>query len=289
MSKVIKSSTLLANKPKLLKLGFLEENKEQSSTFIPVPTTEVTSKALGDVTSTQQEEKKSIDNQDMVILAQEQAEQILQETHEMVQELLQKAKDQAHKILIEAKKETEEVLSIAQKEAEELKRLRSEEGYAKGYDEGYKGAIKKAKKEAEKIVVEAYNEAEAARQARLAYLKDQEKDLVDLAVMIAEKIIQYEIDRNDQVVFHITENALNKARDMSHVIIKVNPEDYPILQNYKSDLMSLIKGLRTLNIEKDETIGRGGCIIDTAYGYVDARIDAQLDELRRVISEVMNR
>ncbi|WP_170270076.1 FliH/SctL family protein [Heliorestis acidaminivorans] len=270
MSRVIKSSTLLANQPKLLKLSFIEMKPEELA-----PPSE--------------EREEKVEEQETAILAQEEAEQILREAHQTVQELLQKAKEQTQIIMTQAKEEARGILQQAQNEAEGLKSLKAEEGYAEGYQDGYQAAIEAARNESDAMIAEAQQEVEAARQARLIYMQDQEKDMVELAYGIAEKILQYEIERNDEVILRITEKALNKARDISQVIIKVNPEDYAVLQSYKSDLMSLIKGLRSINIEKDESISRGGSIIDTAYGYVDARIDAQLEELRRVLSEIMNR
>ncbi|MDD2422186.1 MAG: FliH/SctL family protein [Heliobacteriaceae bacterium] len=217
--------------------------------------------------------------------AQAQADRILEETRVAVCDLLEKAREQAALIAATAREEAAGIREKAEAMAAELKHQQADCGYQAGYEQG----IADAQTQGEAIIAAARQEAEAARQAKLAYINGQEKELVELAVLIAEKILQFEIANKPDVVVKIALNALNKVRNMGEVVIKVNSQDFGLVQAVKPELMSMIKGLHTLAIEKDDSISPGGCIVDTGHGYVDARIDAQLVEVRRVIAEVMNR
>ncbi|MBC9783414.1 hypothetical protein H1S01_02665 [Heliobacterium chlorum] len=261
MSKVIKSSILRTNSPKYLEV---------------LPVTFQPQEILPEV-----EPEKTIDP---VQLAEEQAERIMEETRLAVQDLLNKAKEQANAILAEANRQAEEITRLAGHEVDTLRRSQAE----LGYQEGYKRAVEQAQSQAEAIIDEAHQEAEAARQAKLTYINSKEPEIVELSIQIAEKILQYEIANKPDVVLNIAMNAINKVRDMSAVVLKIHPQDYPLVQSAKPELMRLIKGLRSLTVEMDETVDRGGCIIDTSHGYVDARIEAQLEEVSRVIREVMH-
>jgi flagellar biosynthesis/type III secretory pathway protein FliH len=40
-----------------------------------------------------------------------------------------------------------------------------------------------------------------------------------------------------------------------------------------------------LYFEADERVGRGGCVVETEAGRVDARLEVQLDVMRRALME----
>lgn len=262
MSRVIKSSTFLEDQPRLLELVDFGVSQD-----------------LTDVSETDTQDVSSVES------AEVQAERILEETRLAVLDLLAKAREQANLIVSQAKAEAEMIVSTAHTEAENLRKLEAE----RGYKEGYEQALVDARSQGEAIIAEAYHEVEAARQAKLAYINNQEKEIVELAVLIAEKILQYEVGNKPDVVVKIAVNALNKVRDMSQVVLKVHPQDFGLIQAIKPELMGMVKGLRALAVEKDQAVDPGGCIIDTGNGYVDARIDAQLAEMRRVLRDLMDR
>lgn len=213
-----------------------------------------------------------------------QAQEIINETEEKVKELLELARQQSAAILEEAREQAKSIISDAQQEAVSLKNQQSQ----LGYQQGYQKAIADAQKEANGIIEEAAIEAEAARQAKKAYIDTKEKEMIELALVIAERILQYEINGRSDAVLKIAVNALSKVRDASQVILKVNPRDFVFLQSIRSELMGMVRGLRTLSIEEDEAVSPGGCVVDTGQGYIDARIDSQMEEVRRVIRQVMN-
>ncbi|WP_041313712.1 FliH/SctL family protein [Heliomicrobium modesticaldum] len=260
MSRVIKSAAFRAESPKVLEV------------FLPIS-------PAGPLT--EEPPTPPLEPEETV---EAQAERVLEETRQAVQELMIQAREQANAIIAEARQSAAAVVAAAEQEGEAIRRRHAEEGYQFGVAQG----LEAARQEAEAIVAEAWREAEAARQAKAAYIDNTESEMVELAITIAEKILAHEIANRQDVVVHIAANALKKVRDMSAVILKVNPQDYPLIQSIKPELMAMVRGLRTLAVEQDETVSPGGCVIETNHGYVDARIDAQLEEVRRVIREVMH-
>ena len=89
------------------------------------------------------------------------------------------------------------------------------------------------------------------------------------------------------VVLPIVTAALKKVRDQEQIEIRVNPEEYHLLLQARKDLQLVLGREQALQIVADQTIPAGGCIIDTAYGSVDARIDTQFDTLRKALAEVI--
>jgi len=48
----------------------------------------------------------------------------------------------------------------------------------------------------------------------------------------------------------------------------------------------LVEGAKSIQIVEDTTVDPGGCIIETDFGEIDARISSQLSELEQKILEI---
>jgi flagellar assembly protein FliH len=45
--------------------------------------------------------------------------------------------------------------------------------------------------------------------------------------------------------------------------------------------LAAINGLQNLSFQADPAVGRGGCLLESEFGDVDATIDGQLDQIHR--------
>jgi flagellar assembly protein FliH len=104
-----------------------------------------------------------------------------------------------------------------------------------------------------------------------------ERDLVRLAIEIARKIVHREVTVDPEVVLAITRVALRRIHDQTSVTIHLHPDDYRYVKG-RGD--SLAHG-GTVELVEDPSIERGGCLIRTQMGDVDARIERQFAEIAR--------
>ena len=49
----------------------------------------------------------------------------------------------------------------------------------------------------------------------------------------------------------------------------------------------MVEGVKSIKILEDSTVDRGGCIIETDFGSLDARISSQLHEIEERILELI--
>ena len=49
----------------------------------------------------------------------------------------------------------------------------------------------------------------------------------------------------------------------------------------------MVEGVKSIKILEDSTVDKGGCIIETDFGSIDARISSQLHEIEEKILELM--
>ena len=111
-------------------------------------------------------------------------------------------------------------------------------------------------------------------------LKDElyskiENDVVEIALMIARKIIGEIAEKDRDVVVNSAKEAIKRASDREVLRIRVAPVDYDALNKKRSELLQCIDGIKSLLIEVDESVQPGGCLIETNQGDIDARIESQ--------------
>jgi flagellar assembly protein FliH len=102
-----------------------------------------------------------------------------------------------------------------------------------------------------------------------------ETETVRLALAIAKKIIGHETSHGE-VIGQVVRAAMEKVTDPRHLVLRLNPEDVDMVNGFKGELLPEEDFGSDLRIEADEGIQRGGCIIETHLGDVDARIENQI-------------
>jgi flagellar assembly protein FliH len=103
-----------------------------------------------------------------------------------------------------------------------------------------------------------------------------EREVVELALAIARQVICQEITIDREIVVCVAREALAKVEDPGRVKIKMSPSDLQFINETQSQLSNLIENIDNLTLEATESIQSGGCIIETDFGEIDARIEKQL-------------
>jgi len=145
----------------------------------------------------------------------------------------------------------------------------------------YRSGLETGKALAEERIRGAVNDfislVEDVNEQRLALFKEAQEVVLRLAMALARKIIGYETSHNVEPVLRTVRESIKHLVDKSHITVKVNPEDLQIVRRHRQDWLALADGNEGLKIEGDPSISRGGCIIETDSGRVDARIERQLE------------
>jgi flagellar assembly protein FliH len=116
-------------------------------------------------------------------------------------------------------------------------------------------------------------------------LNDQkmERTVVQLAVTIAELIVKREVSIDREVVLREAREALRRVVGVQLITLRVNPFDLELVRGQKPALMAGSEGIREMRIEPDEAVGRGGCIVESESGNVDARLSTQLRNIETAL------
>lgn len=162
-----------------------------------------------------------------------------------------------------------------------------EDAYAKGFADGQQKLKMDLDKEyADKLYrkyEEVYHIIEDFDEKLKEYEQSFERLVVGTAVELARKIIKREV-QNETMINDVVKDAISKVVGANEVRIKFHPIDLKELNTYSRNLINS-SSFSKVKLEEDDRIERGGCLIETEIGNVDARISTQLEELRRKLEE----
>ena len=161
------------------------------------------------------------------------------------------------------------------------------EAYIRGFNKGEKAGFEAAGDKIASFQTMLTGAIEELTRIQKQIRHDTEKEVVELALAVAERIVRQELKSNRASIVNVVQEALQKVEHQQAVVLKMNPADMQFLDPSQlpfTDTAGQSTNIR-IRIEADETITRGGCFIETESGDVDARIETQIDIIKAAFLE----
>lgn len=118
------------------------------------------------------------------------------------------------------------------------------------------------------------------RQAIPQVVRDTENMLISLALEVAQKLVA-NMPVSAAMVEAAVQDALGQVQGAAQVTIRLHPADLELLQNSQSPLLSSGDGSNEFRFLGSPEVTRGGCLVQTRFGTVDARRETKFDLLKR--------
>ena len=192
------------------------------------------------------------------------------------------AEDEAERIISEAQAKAQQIEDDAL-EAFESERKEAE---IRGRQEGKKTGFAEGKDEVTRLIQRTQTILERAQDKRAEILAETEQQIIDLVLLISRKVIKVISENQRNVMISNVSQALRKVKGRGNILIRVNILDLKLATEHKKDFITLVEGAKSIQIVEDTTVDTGGCIIETDFGEIDARISSQLSELEQKILEI---
>ncbi len=204
--------------------------------------------------------------------------------------------------LYEAKKEAEEIVSRAKAEAERLKseaeiivveaRRNAEEiesqAYALGYEQGQKDGKELGKKQYQVAIQHLERFLKSFKEETAMLSSAYEAQMVQICLLVARTIIEKEVSEDSELIKRVLSKALDRTIEGSSVTVLVNPRDLEGLDKEFLESLSTPGG-NVVKLKADAQISRGGCMIETDFGLVDATMESRwlclLEDISRQVFE----
>lgn len=127
--------------------------------------------------------------------------------------------------------------------------------------------------------------AEGIVHSRQAWQWHWEERAVELAAAIAKRIIRREVSRAPEITMAWVREALELAAGSGDLVLRLNPQDHAALGDRIDRVIKELSRLGSVRIVADAEISAGGCKVETQFGSIDQRIEAQL---ARITEELLD-
>ena len=183
----------------------------------------------------------------------------------ITQKVLELKTKEANRILIKAKNESKKIIKNAQIASENIMRSREQEGYAKG--------IEKANAEYLKAVKELENwkkNLEAEHEKKIRVIEEQ---ILDLSLILARKIIDIEIDKNDAAVLSALQSVMSKVQAEHNITVEMSADNVRKID-------SLVPHHK-YKLKENNEFSNSDIILNSESGIIDASFDVQFENLKK--------
>jgi flagellar assembly protein FliH len=198
------------------------------------------------------------------------------------EELRKKAEDEGTEIIAAAQQKAEGIEADSRTAFEAAKKTAEDEGRAAGREAGFA----EGKAEVERLVGRAATMLERIQDKRAEIMEEAERQIVDLVLLISRKVIKTLSETQSETVILNIKEALRKVKSRGKFTVKVNIADLNLSTEHTDEFIRLVEGSGDIEIHEDSSVDRGGCVVETDFGEVDARIASQLSELETKILEI---
>lgn len=171
--------------------------------------------------------------------------------------------------------------------------LIQEEAYEKAYQLGLEEGMAKAF--SEKTADINFNLTELEKfMTQLSLLKEEmmrqnESHLIQLVYQIASRIAFDRIEEKPEIVISVIKDAVEMAQADEEVNVLVSEAQVDFLEKMKNQTGREFEFLKKIKFQTSNQVTSGGCIIETNYGVVDARIDERVSKLWTEMKQALPR
>lgn len=130
-----------------------------------------------------------------------------------------------------------------------------------------------------KILLEIDNNS----RQRMEYIKEIYNQVSTLVMAIVEKIIYNKINVDESFIAQIVTNALQSTQNEQDIIVQVNPDDKKLLEKYWHKILKAQNRIAAIELEGNPAISKGGCLLKTSHGSIDAQIENQLSVIEKLL------
>jgi flagellar biosynthesis/type III secretory pathway protein FliH len=152
-------------------------------------------------------------------------------------------------------------------------------GYNVGFEQGHAAGMAAAEESMAQSIQRLTALVAGIHENHAAFFRVAERQVVDLALQIAQKVVEREVENMPDMAINIIRAALEEMDARTAVRVRVNPADEELLRRRWSQVVPPSIGADRVALQADERVQSGGAIIETTHGQVDAQLESKLAQL----------
>jgi flagellar assembly protein FliH len=199
--------------------------------------------------------------------------------HAEAAQLIDQASADAQALLHDAQERALAIVDEANRQAGEIEAAAKQDGFNQGVSDGRAAA----QAEMDEMLETMRGLIGMARIERHKIIEGAEPEIVRLAVTIAERILTQHIALDRNAVVEMVKSAISRLVSRETVTVRVNPADLATMREHREQLMAM-NDIDNLRVIEDQRVDRGGVLLETEAGTIDAKVSTQLREVRRLLA-----
>jgi flagellar assembly protein FliH len=161
----------------------------------------------------------------------------------------------------------------------------AEAARAEGHDAGFQAGIIEAQQHMAAGVAALQAAVEGVEAQRTALAAAVEAAAVELGLRIAEQALHATVEADPAVVVDVVRGALRRLIERDRVAILVHPDDLDLVRTASEGLIAELGGIEHCEVQAERRVTRGGAIVRTVEGEVDATLQTKLARAREVLED----
>jgi flagellar assembly protein FliH len=191
--------------------------------------------------------------------------------------ILDEARREAHRIVAEA--EAQACRRAAQLEREAIPRGREQgrrQAFEQAREEAAHVAMEEARRDCSQLCQALTAGLEAFESDKRRLLATAESGLLELALAIARRVCKHDVATSSQAARANAIALLEMVKHESDLELRLNPVDREMLRAAASETVATADRLAHVKLVADPTVERGGCVLESRHGTIDAALETQL-------------
>ncbi len=150
------------------------------------------------------------------------------------------------------------------------------DAFAKGYAAGERAGAEAGSTRAEAMLRRLAQTIEELGTLRTSMVHQTERQMVQLAVAVARRVVGREIALDADLVVAMARVALDRLGEGTPAVVRLHPEDLEATgqTGWAGPHVTIVA---------DAAVSRGGCLVESEFGFIDASVDAQFDQIAQAM------
>ncbi len=168
-------------------------------------------------------------------------------------------------------------------EWQELLKQRESAAYERGQEDAERALSAQLMQQRTEMAELQQGVVEALRNALPQVVLEAQTALVQLALVAAEKLVAG-LPISPELVEAVIREALQQVEDSAEIVIQLNPDDLALLRKNNTPILKGLPDSGPLRFISAAEVTRGGCLVQTRFGLLDARRETKLAQLKQSLT-----
>jgi flagellar assembly protein FliH len=178
----------------------------------------------------------------------------------------------------------QDAINKAKKQVGEIKSNASKQGYDTGFEEGFNKGKESAKEEFSPVLETTQQLVEELSIFRKEMYNKVEREMIEMVIALTKKVIHFEFSTREDAVQDMIRLAVQSVLDRESLVIKIHPTDKEYAEIFRPELHHMFSDIKNITFVAASGMARGGCIVETNFGVIDARIEKLEEQIDRILN-----